>query len=109
MHLSLKFLGGLTSFCLLVQPLAAEETAHVPQLMTEAELLKTLDAKDQATYLELSQDGKTLVIKMASLANDPVMQKCKQVMGVIQNMRDMLKQFESQLQQQHKEPKDTSN
>lgn len=100
MQLTRKCLVGLTSLCFLAQPLVAVETTPGPQLMSEAELLKSLNEKDQATYNSLSKDGKDLVLKMASLTNDPIMQKCKQVMGVIQNMRDLLKQFESQLQQQ---------
>ncbi|MCE5318592.1 MAG: hypothetical protein LLG04_14670 [Parachlamydia sp.] len=100
MHLSQKCLMGLTSLCLLAQPLVAQEKAPAPQLMTETELLKALDEKDQATYRSLNADGKALVLKMASLTNDPIMQKCKQVMGVIQNMRDLLRQFEGQMQEQ---------
>lgn len=109
MKLAQKFLLGLTSLCLIAQPLVADETPPGPQLMTEAELLKSLDTKDQATYRSLNADGKALVLKMASLTNDPIMQKCKQVMGVIQNMRDLLKQFETQLQQQQGQQSDQGN
>lgn len=104
MKLAQKCLMGLASLCLLSQPLFGEEKAHTPQLMTETELLKQLDEKDQGTYGSLSPEGKALVLKMASLTNDPVMQKCKQVMGVIQNMRDMMEQFETKMHDLQKKP-----
>lgn len=101
-------LMALTGWSLLTHPLMGEESQPAEQVaaqpMTEGELLQQLDDKDKATYKSLSPDGKALVLKMASLTNDPLMQKCKSVLGVINNMRDMLKQFENQIQNSQKKP-----